>query len=61
MIARLLPPKVRQVIYVLFVVAFAIESVWDVVPSGVETKIMQTLAALGFVLAAGNVDTGKGA
>jgi hypothetical protein len=31
------------------------------VPSGVETKIMQTLAALGFVLAAGNVDTGKGA
>jgi len=60
MIAKLLPAKIRLAIYSVLSAAFLIEAIWDVVPAGVETRVMQTLAVLGFGLAAGNVDTGKG-
>jgi len=55
MIAKLLPPRARFAIYSVLATAHAVEAIWDVVPAGVETRVMQTLAVLGFGLAAGNV------
>lgn len=60
MIRDLLPPNVRRVIYVALSTAFALEAVWDVVPAALEGRILQTLAALGFVLAATNTPVKEG-
>lgn len=60
MIAKLLPPKVRQAIYVLLGTALALEAVWDLVPAGTESRLVATAAALGFVLAGTHVPTGPG-
>lgn len=54
MIADLLPPKVRRAIYVALSTALALEAIWDVVPDALEGKLLLSLGALGFVLAAGN-------
>ena len=55
MIARLLPPKVRRVVYIVLAVATAVESVWDVVPPALEGRVLATLTVLGFSLATANV------
>lgn len=54
MIANLLPPKVRKAIYVALSTALALEAIWDVIPDALEGKLLLSLGALGFVLAAGN-------
>ncbi len=54
MIADLLPAKVRRAVYRVLAALLAVEAVWNVVPDGTESRIVATLAALGFVLAAGN-------
>jgi hypothetical protein len=53
-IADLLPAKVRRAVYRVLAALLAVEAVWNVVPDGTESRIVATLAALGFVLAAGN-------
>jgi hypothetical protein len=59
MIRDLLPPNVRKAIYVVLSTALALEAVWDVVPAALEGRLLQSLAALGFVLAATNTNTDK--
>ena len=59
MIRDLLPPRVRRAIYVVLSTALALEAVWDVVPAALEGRLLQSLAALGFVLAATNTNTDK--
>ncbi|MFY7950484.1 MAG: hypothetical protein ACOVRP_14815 [Gemmatimonas sp.] len=54
MIADLLPAKARRVVYRVLAATLAVEAIWNVVPDGTESRIVATLAALGFVLAAGN-------
>ena len=54
MIADLLPARVRRAVYRVLAALLAVEAVWNVVPDGTESRIVATLAALGFVLAAGN-------
>jgi hypothetical protein len=53
-IADLLPARVRRAVYRVLAALLAVEAVWNVVPDGTESRIVATLAALGFVLAAGN-------
>jgi hypothetical protein len=53
-IADLLPAKARRVVYRVLAATLAVEAIWNVVPDGTESRIVATLAALGFVLAAGN-------
>jgi hypothetical protein len=53
-IANLLPARVRKGVYVGLATAFGIEAVWDVLPEGLEGRILLTLGVLGFGLAAGN-------
>ncbi len=57
MIRDLLPPKVRRAVYVVLSTALALEAVWDLVPASLEGRLLQSLAALGFVLAATNTKT----
>jgi len=56
-IRDLLPPKVRRAVYVVLSTALALEAVWDLVPASLEGRLLQSLAALGFVLAATNTKT----
>jgi hypothetical protein len=53
-IADLLPAKARRGVYRVLAATLAVEAIWNVVPDGTESRIVATLAALGFVLAAGN-------
>lgn len=53
-LASLLPSRVRRTIYAVLGAAFAVEAIWDVVPEGTESRIIATLAALGFILAERN-------
>lgn len=57
MIANLLPASVRRVVYVTLGAATAVEAIWDVVPDVLEGKVLATLTALGFGLAAANTTT----
>lgn len=60
MIRDLLPPKVRRAVYVVLSTALALEAVWDLVPASLEGRLLQSLAALGFVLAATNTPVKEG-
>lgn len=55
MIAGLLPAKARRAVYAILATALALEAIWDVIPDGVEGRVLASLAALGFVLAERNV------
>jgi hypothetical protein len=59
-IRDLLPPKVRRAVYVVLSTALALEAVWDLVPASLEGRLLQSLAALGFVLAATNTPVKEG-
>lgn len=59
-LADILPPRVRQAIYVVLGVAVPLEGIWDLLPDVWEGKVLATVAALGFGLAAVNTPT-KGA
>ena len=50
----LIPARVRRVIYIVLGIAVPLEAVWDFLPSVLEGKLIATLAALGFGMAAGN-------
>lgn len=54
-LAQSIPAKVRSAIYVVLGIVLPIEAVWDVVPPALEGKVLATLAALGFAVAALNV------
>ena len=54
MIADRIPARYRGWLYTLFAAALAVEAVWDVVDEGTESRIVATLAALGFVVARAN-------
>lgn len=56
-LATLLPPKARRAIYAVLSVVIPLEAIFHVLPEVWDGKVLQALAALGFVLAAGNVDT----
>lgn len=53
-LAQAIPPKVRQVIYSLLATAYGLELVLDLIPPGVEAKVLGVLAVLGFGVAAAN-------
>ncbi len=57
-LADLLPPWLRRLVYILLGILFGVEAIWDVVPSGVEGRVLATLAVLGFTLAQGNTPSG---
>lgn len=51
-IADILPANVRRAIYIALGVAVPLEAIWDVLPDVYEGKVLASLAALGFGLAA---------
>lgn len=57
---NLLPPKVRQTIYSVLATAYTLELIFDVIPDGAQSKIVQALAVLGFTLATANVAPKEG-
>ncbi len=54
-LAQAIPAKVRTGIYVVLGVVIPLEAVWDVLPPVLEGKVLASLAALGFGVAALNV------
>ena len=54
MIRDIVPARYRKAIYTALSAAYALELIFDVVPEGTQTKLIQALAVLGFTLAAGN-------
>lgn len=57
MLADLIPPKARKVVYTVLGAAVAVEAIVDVVPGPYEGKAIAVLAVLGFALARQNVKT----
>jgi hypothetical protein len=55
-LAQAIPDRIRQVIYSILGTAVGIEAIFDVIPAGVETKILAVLVVLGFGTAALNVE-----
>jgi hypothetical protein len=53
-IASYLPPKVRATIYAVLATLIGLEAVWDMINGEWESKIIATLAVLGFGMAAVN-------
>ena len=53
-IASLIPARYRAAIYTILGAAIAVEAVWDLVPAALEGKVLATLSALGFGMAAAN-------
>ncbi|QQS25141.1 MAG: hypothetical protein IPM43_01750 [Actinomycetota bacterium] len=56
MLADLLPAKVRYYVYLTLTTLLGLELVFDVLDSGVQQKIIEAMAVLGFILAAGNTN-----
>lgn len=50
-LADALPAKARKFIYAALGTTIALEAVWDVIPEGLEGRLLASLPALGFVLA----------
>jgi hypothetical protein len=59
-IRDIVPARYRRAIYTALSAAYALELIFDVVPEGTQTKLIQALAVLGFTLAAGNTTTKEG-
>lgn len=53
-IASFIPPGWRTAIYSLLGTLILLEQVWDIVPQPFEGKVLATLSALGFSMAAVN-------
>lgn len=53
-LAQVVPAKVRTWIYIALGVLVPLEVIWDVIPGEYEGKILASLAALGFGMAALN-------
>jgi|LakMenEpi02Jun12_1017388.scaffolds.fasta_scaffold58536_1 hypothetical protein len=54
MIRDLIPPSIRRWIYIVLTTAYSLELIFDVLDDGVQTKVIQAAAVLGFTLAAAN-------
>lgn len=54
-LAQSIPAKIRTGVYVVLGVLIPLEAVWDVLPPVLEGKVLASLAALGFGVAALNV------
>jgi len=54
-LAQAIPTAVRQVVYSVLGTLLALEVIWDVVPDVLEGKLLASLGALGFGVAALNV------
>ena len=50
-LADALPAAVRKGVYAALGTVIALEAVWDVIPEGVEGRLLASLPALGFILA----------
>lgn len=53
-VAGWLPAKVRAAVYTILGTAILLEAIWDVLPEPFEGKVLATLGALGFGMAAVN-------
>ena len=60
MLRDIVPARYRRAIYTALSAAYALELIFDVVPEGTQTQLIQALAVLGFTLAAGNTDKQEG-
>ena len=56
-LAQMIPAKYRTAIYSILATLVGLEAVFDLVPAGVESKILAALVVLGFGVAVGNVST----
>ena len=54
-LASAIPPAIRQVVYSVLATLYGVELVLDLIPAGVEAKVLGILAVLGFGVAALNV------
>lgn len=54
-LAQAIPAKARQWVYGLLGTLIPLEVIFDVIPAGVETKLVAVLAVLGFGTAWSNV------
>jgi len=55
-LAQAIPPKVRHAVYSILATLYGFELVLDMIPPGVEAKVLGILAVLGFGVAASNTD-----
>ena len=53
-VAQMIPEKIRQAIYAVLPTLVALELLFDVIPAGVETKVVGVLVILGFGTAFAN-------
>lgn len=51
-LSNLLPPKVRRIIYSVLATLYLWELIFDVIPDGAQTRIVNALAVAGFGIAA---------
>jgi hypothetical protein len=56
-LAQSIPARIRQALYSIIGTAIALEAIFDLIEPGWESKILATIAVLGFGTAALNVDT----
>jgi hypothetical protein len=56
MLRDLIPAKYRKAVYSVLGTVIALEGIFDLVPEGAQTKILEALAVLGFGLAASNTN-----
>jgi hypothetical protein len=56
-LAQAIPDRVRTTVYIALGVLLPLEAIWDVVPSILEGKLLASLAAFGFGVAALNVSS----
>lgn len=54
-LAQAIPARFRQVAYSVIAALVGLELVWDVVPEGLESKVLGSLVVLGFGVSALNV------
>lgn len=58
MLRDIIPARYRRAIYVALTAAYSLELIFNLIPEGTQTQIVQALAALGFTLAAANTREG---
>lgn len=54
MLADIIPPKARKIVYTILGTLVAVEAVVDVVPADIEAKSLAVLVVCGFAVARGN-------
>jgi hypothetical protein len=59
MLRDLIPALYRKSVYAALATLYSLELIFDVVDDGLQTKLVQAAAILGFTLAAGNTDARK--